>query len=203
MKKHIYFFISALFFTVTLISCSKNYTKRQLAFINTSDRELNIVIERNDKYIVDKQVPAHGMAFDYIDIGKAKILSFDGEKCVQVLKDYDIKADSGSGYLCIDMEGEVKYAIVSTSYLYGASNSLAQSISDAGGGHKMSFLGPIFKSDVPFEIEFAPKWPYEKLPKEIGTLSASWALVPIKIETDDKEALYKYIDNYLKGLLPE
>jgi hypothetical protein len=67
----------------------------------------------------------------------------------------------------------------------------------------MSFLGPIIKSDKPFEIEFAPKWPYEKLPKEIGALSASWALVPIKIETDDKEALYKYIDNYLKGLLPE
>ena len=185
---------------VSLFSCGKNSQKRQLAFINPSNKELNIVIERNDKYIVDKQVPAHGMAYDYVDVGKAKILTFDGEKCIKVIKEYDIKADSSTNYLCFDLVGEIKYAVVSSSYLYEASNSLSKSLSDASGSNKMNIYGPIINAENPFVLNFAPSWPYEKLPKEIGSMSASWALVPITIDTDDKVELYKHIDTYLRSL---
>ena len=186
--------------SLSLFSCGNKIKKRQLAFINPTDKELNIVIERNEKYIVDKQVPAHGMAYDYVEVGKAKILTFDGENCTKLIKEYDIKADSTSGYLCFDLEGKVNYAIVSSSYLYSASNSLSQSISDAGWGNKMNFYGPIINSEKPFNLTFAPIWPYDKLPKEIGALSAGWALVPITIPTDDKVALAKYIDTYFRSL---
>ncbi len=200
MKKPFLQLFLILAIAVSLFSCGKKTEKRQLAFINPTDKELNIVIERNEKYIVDKQVPAHGMAYDYVEVGKAKILTFDGEKCIKVIKEYDIKADSSTNYLCFDLEGKVKYAMVSSSYLYEASNSLSKSVSAASGGDKMNLYGPIIESEEPFVLNFAPTWPYEKLPKEIGSMSAGWVLVPITINTDDRVELYKYIDTYFRSL---
>lgn len=189
--------------TSFLFSCGESKPARQFAFLNSSDKELNLVIERDGKYQIDKKVPAHTTVFEYLKVGKVNIMSFDGEKCVQIFKDYEITKDSISKYTCIDMEGKIRYAIVKTSYLYDANNSLTQSIVDSKGENGFEFLGPIINSDKEFELKFAPKWPFEKLPKKIGAMEEGWALVPIYIETEDETELIKYIDTYLHGLETE
>ena len=186
--------------TSLLFSCGESKPARQFAFLNSSDKELNLVIERDGKYEVDKKVPAHTNVFEYLKIGKVKILAFDGDKCVQVFKDYGITKDSANQCTCIDLEGKIRYAIVKTSYLYDATNSLAQSVSDTKGGKGIEFLGPLKNSDKEFVLDFSPKWPYEKLPKKIGAMEESWALVPIYIDTENKTELIKYVDDYLQNL---
>lgn len=191
-------FITAI--TSLFISCGEPKQARQFAFLNSGDKELNLVIERNGEYEVDKKIPAHTNVFEYLEVGKVNILTFDGDKCVQMFEDYGITKDSANQYTCIDLEGKIKYAIVKTSYLYDATNSLAQSISDTKGGNEIEFLGPVKNSDKEFVLDFSPKWPYEKLPKKIGTMEESWALVPVYSDAENEENLIKYVDSYLKNL---
>jgi hypothetical protein len=186
-----------------LFSCGESTPARQFVFLNSSNKELNLVVERDGKYEADEKVPAHSKVFKYLKVGNVKILTFDGTECVQVFKNYEITKDSASQYTCFDLEGKTKYILATTSYLYGATNSLAQAISATKGGDDKSFLGPIINADKDFVLDFAPKWPYEKLPKKIGSLEASWALVPIYTATEDKTELIKYIDTYLHSLESE
>lgn len=191
-------FITAI--TFLFISCGEPKQARQFTFLNSSDKELNLVIERNGEYEVDKKVPPHTNVFEYLEVGKVNILTFDGGKCVHMFEDYNITKDSANQYTCIDLEGKIKYALVKTAYLYDATNSLAQSISYTKGENKIEFLGPIKDSDKEFVLDFSPKWPYEKLPKKIGAMEESWALVPVYSDAENKENLIKYVDSYLNNL---
>ncbi|MCP9752652.1 hypothetical protein EGI32_16995 [Ferruginibacter sp. HRS2-29] len=183
-----------------MFACGKPVPARQFMFLNSGDKPLNLVVERDGKYEVDEDVPAHSNVAKYLKVGKVKLLAFDGKKCVQVFEDYEITKDSANQYTCIDLEGNIHYMLVTTSYLYGATNGLAQAIADAKGGNEKSFLGPLMSSEKPFVLDFAPKWPYEKLPKKIGALEASWALVPVYGDTADKAALIAAADAYLHSL---
>ncbi len=188
-----------------LSACQDASLKRQFVFFNSSDEELELVIERNDKYEIQEKVQAHKQLFQVLKPGKVKIITFNkNNDCLKLRKDYVVEADSNglSSYTCLDLVGNTKYATVASSYLYGATNSLAQAISDTKSGNGKQILGAIEDGDKGFQLNFAPAWPYEPLPKEIGALSAGWVLVPIseKIDTEDKTALYAYIDQYLNAL---
>jgi hypothetical protein len=200
MKKKIIQLLLFIAISSTLFSCGESTPTRQFVFLNSNDKELNLVIERDGKYEVDKKVPAHTKVFENLKTGKVKIMTFDGDKCINLFEDYVIKKDSAGEYTCIDLDGEIKYVIVKTSYLYDGTNSLAQAISDSKGANTIEFLGPLKNSDKEFILDFAPKWPYEKLPKKIGAMDENWALVPIYVETENKTELNKYIDTYLHSL---
>ncbi|RZJ71781.1 hypothetical protein [Flavobacterium sp.] len=184
----------------SLFSCGESTPTRQFVFLNSNDKELNLVVERDGEYEVDAKVPAHSKIFENLKAGKVKIMTFDGDKCINLFENYVIKKDSANEYTCIDLDGEIQYALVKTSYLYDGTNSLSQAISDAKGVNTIEFLGPLRNSDKEFIVDFAPKWPFEKLPKKIGAMEESWALVPIYSATENKEELNKYVDSYLRGL---
>lgn len=200
MKKNFTQLLLFIAIISSLLSCEKPGPSRQFVFLNSNDKELNLVIERDGKYEIDRNVPAHSKIFENLKTGKVKIMTFDGEKCINLFEDYVITKDSASEHTCIDLEGEIKYALVKTSYLYDATNSLAKAISDSKGINTLEFLGPLKNSDKEFVLDFAPKWPYEKLPKKIGAMEESWALVPIYTDTENKIELNKYIDSYLNNL---
>lgn len=184
-----------------LVACGPPKQARQFMFLNASDKVLNLVIERNGKYEIDRQVPPHSNAAEYIEVGEVDIMVFDEKKCIVLFDKYQITKDSTSKYTCIDMTGKVKYAVVSTSYLYEANNSLAQSVTNARGvGKSLEFLGPLRGGENIFELDFYPIWPYEKLPKKIGAMETGWALVPVYSDITDKAELSVYADKYLNSL---
>lgn len=193
--------VASIAILLCLNSCGKSNPSEQFVFFNSSNEELELVIERDGTYEHQQKIPAHSNHFVPIKPGKVKIMTFNAQNdCLKIRDNFVVEDDSSDAYTCIDLEGKIKYMMVSTSYLYAASNSLAQAIADTKAGGGMQFLGGIQSADEDFKISFAPHWPYEKLPKKIGALNASWALVPIYMPTEDKEALYPYIDMYLKGL---
>ncbi len=201
MKKVLGLLVAVLAIASLLVSCGEPKQARQFMFLNSSDKELNLVIERNGKYEVDRNVPAHSKAAEYLEIGEVDFMVFDGEKCIVLFEKYKITKDSTTQYTCLDMTGKVNYALVSTSYLYEANSSLAQSISDASGGKRsLSFLGPLRDGEKFFELDSEPIWPFEKLPKKIGAMSSNWALVPVYTDITDKAELSQYADEYLRSL---
>lgn len=200
MKKILGLLVAVIAISSLLVACGAPKQARQFMFFNPSDKELRLVVERNGKYEVERKVPAHSNAPEYIEIGEVDLMVFDGEKCIILFEKYQIMKDSSSKYTCLDMTGKVKYAVVSTAYLYEANNSLAQSISDAGGANNLEFLGPLRGGENVFELDFAPIWPYEKLPNKIGAMETSWALVPLYTDITDQKELSVYADKYLRSL---
>lgn len=201
MKKILGLVAAVIAISSLLVACGEPKQARQFMFFNSSDKELRLVVERNGRYEVERKVPAHSNAPEYIEIGAVDLMVFDGEKCITLFEKYQITKDSSSKYTCIDMTGKVQYAVVSTAYLYEANNSLAQSIADAGGGGKtLEFLGPLRGGEEFFELDFAPIWPYEKLPNKIGAMETSWALVPVYTDITDQKELSVYADKYLRSL---
>ncbi|RZJ91396.1 MAG: hypothetical protein EOO20_05190 [Chryseobacterium sp.] len=200
MKKILGLVAAVVAIVSLLASCGEPKQARQFMFFNSSDKELRLVVERNGQYEVERKVPAHSNAPEYIEAGEVDLMVFDGEKCIVLFEKYQVTKDSSSKYTCIDMTGKVQYAVVSTAYLYEANNSLAQSISDAGGANNLEFLGPLRGGENVFELDFAPIWPYEKLPNKIGAMETSWALVPVYTDITDKAELSVYADKYLRSL---
>jgi len=198
MKKISGLVVAVIAISSLLVACGAPKQARQFMFFNSSDKELRLVVERNGQYEVERKVPAHSNAPEYIEIGAVDLMVFDGEECIALFEKYQITKDSSSKYTCLDMTGKVKYAVVSTSYLYEANSSLAQSIADAG-GKTLEFLGPLRGGEEFFELDFAPIWPYEKLPNKIGAMETSWALVPVYTDITDQKELSVYADKYLRS----
>ncbi|OJV52780.1 MAG: hypothetical protein BGO31_03195 [Bacteroidetes bacterium 43-16] len=201
MKKILGLVVVVVAIASLLASCGEPRQARQFMFLNSSDKELRLVVERNGQYEVERKVPAHSNAPEYIEIGEVDLMVFDGEKCIVLFEKYQVTKDSSTKYTCLDMTGKVQYAVVSTAYLYEASNSLSQSVADAsGGGKELEFLGPLRGGENAFELDFAPIWPYEKLLKKTGAMETGWALVPVYTDITDKAALSVYADEYLRSL---
>ena len=74
MKNFFIAFISFLF--IFTIGCETS-PKRQFVFFNDSDRELNIVFEKDSVYEFDKKIPARSNAFGVIPLGKYNIITYD------------------------------------------------------------------------------------------------------------------------------
>ena len=187
----------------SIVACDDT-PKRQLAFFNSSDRTLNIVLEKDSVYWVDKVLEPHSVAYAYIDTGTYDIITYtDSGYYVRSIDKYELKEETEAekyGYICIDLEGKSIYALVMSSYLYEANNSLAQIYQDNLNINESNFIRSYYKSDKPINLTFGPIFPYEPLPKEIGAMDAGWALVPITETLETKEEIYSYIDNYFYSI---
>lgn len=194
------FLTTAALVVILFASCGPQTKSCQFIFFNSSDKTLELIIERNGKNETREKVPAHSNTFAYVTVGKVDIKAFDGDTCVMLHNNYEVTADSTNGYTCLDMKGTTQYVMVQTAYLYEAGSSLAQEIINASGVKGSGIVGDMLDGDKGFCVEFAPNWPYEKLPSKISASSAGYALVPIYKSFEMNEELYEYIDTYLKRL---
>ncbi len=199
MKKLTFLVITG--FLLLLAGCDST-PSRQLVFFNNSDTKLNIVMEKDSTYIVDKFIEPHTNAFAYVSIGTYNIITFDAEgNRIRTIEQYElIASDTTTGYLCVDLEGKTTYAMILAKYLYEGTNSLAKAIQESSGKEENAVINGYYKSNEPFFLSFAPNWPNEPLPEEIHAQGAAWTLVPINNPNVNQETIYPYIDNYLNSL---
>ncbi|PLX14261.1 MAG: hypothetical protein C0597_10295, partial [Marinilabiliales bacterium] len=131
--------------------------------------------------MVDKFLEPKSIAYATVDTGIYDIIKYDDSgKYVRSINNYEFREKTERekyGCICVDLEGRTTYIMVLTSYLYEATNSLAQTIHENMG--KNEIIQSYYESDKPLNLTFYPLFPYEPLPKEIGAMDAGWALVPI------------------------
>ena len=129
MKNISLFYIGII---ILLLNGCEYVPKRQLVFFNASDKTYNVVLEKDSVYVEDKMIKPHSNAFVAVPYDTYNIIVFDESgKYIRSYDNYEIVAPKeieGLDYLCFDVEGNTTYALVLSSYLYEANNSLAEAI---------------------------------------------------------------------------